>query len=311
MIVLKGNSFPISGTKEVCLSLGVFDGVHIGHINILEKLKQVAREFNLQTLVITLHPDPEKVLNPEARFTVLTPIYNRISYFESLGIDYCYILEVDRNVLSYSCVEFFQKFIYQKFQPRAIVVGEDFRFGRDRKGDVNLLEEYSRSYKFQLHILSHICMFGKKVSSSEIRKAIGEGDIEKAQILLGRLPELSGRVVRGEGRGRQLGFPTANLLTDYEFQIAKGVYIGEAVIREERMPALLYVGTSPSFGGRFLRYEIFIPNYSGNLYGRNVSFLLRQRLREERIFRDKDELQKQLTTDRENLIRYLASLSRV
>lgn len=311
MIVLKGNNLFESGIGNICLTLGVFDGVHIGHKYVLEKTKQVSLELGLKSTVITLHPDPEKILNPQASFTVLTPISKRIDYFKDCGLNYCFILDVDRNVLSYSADKFFMKFIYENFKPCAIVVGEDFRFGRNKEGDVLLLKEYAEHYKFQLYSVSLLNMFGEKVSSSKVREALAEGDIEKTKFLLGRFPELSGMVVSGEGRGRRLGFPTANLLLDYEFQLAKGVYIGDAVLKDDKIPALLYVGTSPSFGGRLLRYEIYIPSFSGLLYGKNITFLVRDRLRDEKFFRDKDEIQRQLQTDRENLIRYLASQSRI
>ena len=122
--------------------------------------------------------------------------------------------------------------------------------------------------------------------------------------MLGRFPEFKGKVVPGEGRGRKLGFPTANVLTDHVFQMKKGVYIGEVIIKEKQMPGLLYVGTSPTFGGKFLRFEIYIPNFTGYLYGKTISFLIQKMLRAEEVFISQEEIRGQLEVDRECLFKH-------
>ncbi len=302
---------PHEAITNVALAIGVFDGVHIGHKMILERLKQLSTELGIKNLVITLSPDPEKIINPDNNFTILTSISDKIASFEEVGIDSCFILEVDKPLLSYDAVDFFENFIHKKFNPKAIVVGEDFRFGANQMGDIELLSELCRKHKIELHVLPFFKSFGEKVSSSRIREVLAKGDIQSAAIMLGRSPKITGRVVPGEGRGRKLGFPTANILPEHEFELASGVYLGEVLIKEESLPALLYIGTKPSFGGKILSREIYIPNFGGYLYGKSISFLIHQMLREEKLFLSKDSIRRQLEVDRECLIRHLSFLSRV
>jgi len=311
MIILNEDKLKNSGIENAALTIGVFDGVHIGHKMILEELKSLSSESGLKNIVITLSPDPEEILHPQTPFTILTSIEDKISELEALGLDYCFILKTDKKMLSYSAVEFFEKVIYQKFSPSLIVIGEDFRFGKNKEGGIDLLEKLAGEYNFRLYVLPFLKMKGKKVGSSGIRKALIDGDIESASCMLGRFPRINGRVVPGEGRGRKLGFPTANILTDYVFQLKKGVYIGEVIIKEKQLPALLYVGTSPTFGGKFLRYEIYIPDFRGYLYGKSISFLIRQMLREEKVFVNEDSIRTQLEVDRECLIEYFTHQNKV
>jgi riboflavin kinase/FMN adenylyltransferase len=311
MVVIKGNNIPEGSLSGACISIGVFDGVHIGHRAILERLIDVSKRLTAPSLVITMHPDPVKVLNPEVSFTILTPLSRKVLYLEELGIEYCFILQLDRNLLSLSALEFFQKFIVHKFSPRAIVVGKDFRFGRDREGNIELLKELSHKFGFQLYALPLLNMENEKVSSSKIREYLMAGKIYEAKILLGRAPEISGKVVPGEGRGRILGYPTANLLPDFEFYLKPGVYAGKVTVSEENRPALLYVGTAPTFGGKVLRYEIYIPEFHGNLYGKNVIFFIEEIIRDEKKFKSREEIIRQLSADKENLIRYFRFITRV
>ncbi|OQX82501.1 MAG: hypothetical protein B6D53_04510 [Candidatus Omnitrophica bacterium 4484_49] len=247
MMVIKGNNIPEGSFSKVSISIGVFDGLHNGHRRVLQKLLEVSKNLNTSSMVVTMHPDPIKILNPEVSFTVLTPLSRKILYLEEMGIDYCFILELDKNLLSLSPLEFFQRFIVDRFSPQAIVVGEDFRFGRNREGDIQLL----------------------------------------------------------------LGYPTANLLPEFEFYLKPGVYVGRVIIGRDTRPALLYVGTSPTFGGEVLRYEIYIPEFSGNLYGRNVIFFIEEIIRDEKKFKSREEIIRQLSADRENLMRYFRFAIRV
>jgi len=205
-------------------------------------------------------------------------------------------------LLEYSPREFFDKFIWERFHPKAIVAGEDFRFGSNREADIDALRKLSGEYKFSLHIAPFLNYKGEKVSSSRIREALSRGEIEDTSYMLSQLPRFSGRVVPGEGRGRKLGFPTANIITDYVFDLKKGVYTGWALIKSKRLPALLYVGTAPTFGGKFLRFEIYIPKFRGYLYGKKMAFEIQNFLREERLFLNKEDIQKQLEIDRECLM---------
>lgn len=311
MIVLKGNNFPGGGIRDVVLTIGVFDGVHIGHREILNETTNTSMQKGFKSLVITLYPDPEKFLDPSAPFTVLTPLSKKLSFFEEFGFDYCFILEVNRELLQLEGKMFFEEFIFRKFYPKEIIVGEDFRFGRGREGDVSLLKELSKEYNFHLKVVPLLEVGGEKVSSSRIRQVLVKGDIESATFMLGRYPEVKGKVVRGEGRGKGLGFPTANIVPEHEFLLLEGVYLGSVDLPGEgRRPALLYVGTTPTFGGKFLRYEIYIPNFHKDLYGKDISFIIQQRLRGEMVFKDKEEIKRQLEMDSRNLVRYLSSLSR-
>ncbi len=310
MIVIKGNNIPEGSIPQVGVSIGVFDGLHCGHRLVLNKLVEICKDLNCPSLVITMHPDPVKILNPEVSLTVLTPTPRKVAYLEEMEIDYCFILELDREILSLSALEFLEKFIVKKFSPRAVVVGEDFRFGRNQEGDIHFLNEISLKFGFQFHVVPLYAFKGKKVSSSIIREYLATGKIREAKSLLGRAPEISGKIVPGEGRGKTLGYPTANLVPDFEFYIKTGVYVGRINLGSELRPALLYVGTAPTFGGNILRYEIYIPEFKGNLYGKNVIFFIEEIIRDEKKFKTKEEILRQLSADRENLVRYLTSVTR-
>jgi len=311
MMVIKGNNIPEGSFSKVSISIGVFDGLHNGHRRVLQKLLEVSKNLNTSSMVVTMHPDPIKILNPEVSFTVLTPLSRKILYLEEMGVDYCFILELDKNLLSLSPLEFFQRFIVDRFSPQAIVVGEDFRFGRNREGDIQLLQDFSQKFGFQFYGLPLLSIGDKKVSSSVIREYLAQGKIQEAKTYLGRVPEICGKIVPGEGRGRTLGYPTANLLPEFEFYLKPGVYVGRVIIGRDTRPALLYAGTSPTFGGEVLRYEIYIPEFSGNLYGRNVIFFIEEIIRDEKKFKSREEIIRQLSADRENLMRYLRFAIRV
>ncbi|MDP8216797.1 MAG: riboflavin kinase [Candidatus Kaelpia imicola] len=256
MILLKESDFSKKDIhKNIVLTLGVFDGVHIGHREIFDLLKSLTSDLDSKSLIITLSPDPEEVLYSDRRFTVISPLDYKIEILSQLGLDYSMVLKTDKELLGCSPREFFDKFIWERFRPKAIVVGEDFRFGRKREADVDGLRKLSSEYKFSLHIVPFLNYKGEKVSSSRIREALLRGEIEDVSYMLSRLPRFSGRVVPGEGRGRKLGFPTANIITDYVFDLKKGVYTGWALLKSKRLPALLYAGTAPTFGGKFLRFR--------------------------------------------------------
>ena len=298
MILLKESDLK----QDSVLTLGVFDGVHIGHREIFGLLKSLALELKSKSLVITLSPNPEEVLYPDKRSTVISPLDYKVELLSELGVDYAMVLKADKELLGYSSRDFFDKFIWAKFKPRAIVTGEDFKFGNKREADIGFLRKLSDEYKFSLHVVPFLNYKKKKVSSSRIRESLSHGEIEDVSYMLSEFPRFIGRVVPGEGRGRKLGFPTANILTDYAFNLKKGVYGGWALIKSERLPALLYVGTAPTFGGKFLRFEIYIPKFRGYLYGKNMGFEIQSFLREERLFSNKEDIQTQLEIDREVLL---------
>ncbi|MDD5613954.1 MAG: riboflavin biosynthesis protein RibF [Candidatus Omnitrophica bacterium] len=306
MILLKESDISKQAFRNAVLTVGVFDGVHKGHIMMLDKLVRLAKDSSSKSIVLTLAPDPEEILFPSDKFTVITPLDEKLKLLSKTGIDYCMVLNVDMELLLYGAIDFFNKYIWERFHPGIILAGEDFKFGKDKKGDIDLLRNLSQSHSFNLEIVPFFDYKGEKISSSRIRKALSDGDIDNANNMLGRPAHFNGSVVPGEGRGRTIGFPTANLVSDYVFTLKKGVYIGKAEIKSSRMPAVLYVGTAPTFGGKFLRYEAYIPNFSGYLYGKKIGFYLHQFLREERHFSGVEEVKEQLGIDRDCLLDYFA-----
>ncbi len=303
MILLEESDFSKKNIYQgAVLTLGVFDGVHIGHREIFDLLRSQALELDSKSLVITLSPDPEEILCPNKRFTLISPLDYKLEILSQLDLDYAMVLKSDKELLGLGPREFFDKYIWERFHPKAIVVGEDFRFGNEREAETDILRKLSSEYKFSLHIVPFLNYKVKKVSSSRIREALSNGEIEDVSYMLSQSPRFNGRVVPGEGRGRKLGFPTANIITDYVFDLKKGVYTGWALLRSKRLPALLYVGTAPTFGGKFLRFEVYIPRFSGYLYGKSMAFEIQSFLREERLFSSKEDIQKQLEIDRESLV---------
>jgi len=288
------------------VTVGSYDGVHIGHQYLLKRMKETAKGLGYHTAVVTFYPRPQAVLAPHRPPRYLTMPAEKITLLSALGLDLTAILPFTRETASTPAAEFVEKLV-QHLKMRQLWVGPDFALGRNREGDVPTLRRLGRQLGFEVQVVEPYVQGGQVVSSTRIRHLLTLGEVRQATALLGRYPGLIGQVVRGAQRGRLLGFPTANLRVLPERAIpADGVYACFAWIGEERHPAVTNVGVRPSFAGTERTVETYLLDFSGNLYGLDLKLEFVERLRSEKRFENLNELRAQIRADAERAAQVLA-----
>lgn len=285
--------------REPCvLALGNFDGVHLGHRRLLEHGLEEAVHLDVELDVLIFEPHPLKVLFPEQGVKLLSTSQERLLYLEEIGVRKVYNLPFTLEMANTSPEEFVEK-ILLPLGVIHVVVGFNYSFGAQGKGNPELLQALGQKHGFGVSVLQAQTLSGKVISSSSIRKALLQGDIELAQALLGRVPCLSGTVVHGEERGRRLGYPTANILTAEDLLIPKrGVYAVWSILDGQRVYGMMNIGKKPTFHEMYdTVVEVHFFNFKGDLYGREIRVFIEQRLRDERKFNGVEELLSQLAND--------------
>lgn len=289
-------------SKNSIIAIGNFDGIHLGHKKILEFLEKKAKINALFSLVLTFSPHPERILGRK-RIKMIQTIYQRVDEIKKSGIETVLIVSFDEKFSSLSSQEFVQKIVVRRLKAKALIVGENFRFGKNREGDISLLLRLAQRYNFQVHSIPPVTREGTIVSSSVIRKYLQEGKIEKANILLGRTYEIKGKVIKGKSRGKTLGFPTANIETKNEI-IPQGVFISTTGIGSEKFPSLTNIGSCPTFNQKETHIESFIINLNKDLYGKDIRIHFLKKIRDEMKFKTQSELSQQIKKDLETAKRY-------
>ncbi|QDT16008.1 bifunctional riboflavin kinase/FAD synthetase [Alienimonas californiensis] len=279
------------------LSVGNFDGVHRGHAAILSELKRLATKRGVPAVAVTFDPHPVAVLRPEFAPALLTTHDRRAELLRAGGADAVVRLPVDRNLLAHSAGQFFERVLLGAFGAVGVVEGGDFRFGKDRVGDVSTLRRWGRPHGWTVETVDAVSIDDAPVSSSRIRALIAEGELTAANRLLGRPHRLAGTVVTGEGRGRTLGFPTANLSELDVLPPAPGVYAGRTTVDGVTYPVALHLGPRPTFDAGPPTAEAHLLDFQGDLYGRRLAVELLDRVRGVRAFADADELKRQVRAD--------------
>lgn len=282
-----------------CLSIGTFDGVHVGHQEIIRNLVMMARQRGLPSVVVTFFPHPDRVLGKkEGRFYLSTP-EEKAEILGSLGVDFVVTHPFDPEVANLSARDFLEN-IKEQIKFRCLVVGYDFALGRKREGTVERLAELSRDFGYELRVIPAVLVNGEVVSSSLIRSLLNEGNIKKVNALLGRPFFLSGTVIRGDGRGRTLGIPTANLDILAERAVPlQGVYAAYALVNRQRIGAVVNVGVRPTFEDDPVapRVEAHLLDFNADLYQEKLTLEFVDRLRDERRFPSKEALVQQIHQD--------------
>lgn len=281
-----------------CVAVGKFDGLHRGHQEILRHLDRAAERDaadgeRSRTVVLTFANNPLSYLVPENCPRPLMSRAQRLAAFADAGVDVCVMVDFDEALSRIPATEFVTDVLVNKLHARHIVMGADFRFGYRGAGDGALLERLGRERGFGAELVEWVeDNGGEQVSSSRIREALAAGDVESAHRMLGRPPTVSGEIVHGDARGRELGFPTANLGGELEgFVPADGVYAGWVVIDEVRREAAISVGNNPTFTPtEQSRVEAFILDFEGDLYGKSMDVLFTHRLRGTVAFESLDAL---------------------
>src|SRR6266436_2554919 len=279
------------------VALGAFDGIHLGHRAILGTAVAQARQGRLQAVACTFDRHPMEVLQPGRAPLPITTLDERLELIGETGIDTTVVIPFTQSVAAVEAKTFVQDVLIEALRAREIVVGFNHRFGRGARGDTGLLESLAGPLGFRAHIVPALMVDGVTVSSSEIRGALQRGDLPRAARLLGRHYAIQGEVVRGAGRGRTLGFPTANVKTARPLLLPPGVYACQVDVEDTRYQAVINVGVRPTFGETELAVEAHLLDFSGDLYGRRIRLTFLRRLRDERKFPNVEALRNQIALD--------------
>jgi riboflavin kinase/FMN adenylyltransferase len=288
-----------NGSRKTCLAIGVFDGVHLGHQQIIRQTVADARQHDAIALVITFDRHPSTVVAPDRVPPLIYSLPQKLGAIESLGADTLLLVHFDRAFSGQTGEAFIRGLARDLGKIQSICVGADFIFGHQRNGNVTLLKKLGDELGFTVHGLAAVSLDNQIVSSTRIREAIRSGNLDAASQMLGRPYAISGRVVAGDGVGRKLGFPTANLDTAGLVLPPNGVYLGLAKIGEKPQPAALNIGFRPTLatGGSQLRVEAHLLDFSGDLYSRELEIEIGEKLRDERKFGSFEELKAQIARD--------------
>jgi riboflavin kinase/FMN adenylyltransferase len=304
MEVIKSFAKLSSFSSASILAIGNFDGIHLGHQRILELLKAKAKNHSLPSLVLTFSPHPDKILGRKTVKMIQT-LDQRVEEIRKFGIEAVLIVPFDQKFSSLSGQDFIQNIVVNILKAKVVIVGENFRFGKNREGDISLLRQSASRFNFEVYSIPPVVKDGLVVSSSLIRNFLQDGNVEKANDLLGRLYEVEGKVIKGKSRGKALGFPTANIQTENEI-IPPGVFISTARINSKSFPSLTNVGNRPTFHQKETIIECYIINLNKNLYGEKIRVNFIKKIRSEVKFKTPDDLSQQIKKDLEEAKNYFS-----
>jgi riboflavin kinase / FMN adenylyltransferase len=300
MKVIRGYSGEPLGPYPVG-TIGNFDGHHLGHQALLKQVIKTAHQAQGTALVVTFHPHPVKILAPTADLRFLTDEREKVARFERAGIDGVVFLEFTQTFASLSPEAFADQILSKELGLKEVFVGQHFAFGHKRAGTINDLTFFGHRFGFIVHPTPPVMIAGSVVSSTRIRQLILSGEVNQASDLLGRHYAITGVVTPGEGRGRTLGWPTANLQLPSDRVVpADGIYASITVIKHERHDSVAYIGTRPTFAGADRLLEVTILDGTHNLYGHNLTVEFIDRIREDVHFDEVAALRRQIASDVES-----------
>ncbi|MGA3295401.1 MAG: bifunctional riboflavin kinase/FAD synthetase [Candidatus Acidiferrales bacterium] len=294
--------------RPAVLTVGNFDGVHLGHQKILGTVGALARQTNRVPALLTFYPHPSKVLRPSEAPRLLMTLDQRLDAIGETGIEAALVLRFDAELANVSAEDFVRRFLVETLAAQVVLVGGDFRFGHRQAGDVKLLAELGKHWGFAVEVVPPVIENGIVVSSSAIRSVVYEGRVEEARLLLGRPYALAGEIRTGTGQGRSLVVPTLNLATEQEALPKNGVYATEAIVNGKEYRAATNVGTRPTFDGARVTIESYLFDFNENLTGGKMEVRFWSRLRDERKFSGPDALRGQVLKDIEAAKDYFREL---
>lgn len=296
--------------KKTIITLGTFDGVHIGHQKIIEKLILNAKASNCDSLVLTFFPHPRMVLQEQSEIQLLNTIEERTSLLKKTGLDNLIIHPFDKAFSRLTAEEFVKNVLVDQLNIQKIVIGHDHRFGRNRTANIDDLVEFGEKYGFEVEQISAQEIEAISVSSTKIRSALEVGNINLANQYLGYAYFLTGNVKKGKQLGRTIGFPTANLKIEENYKLIpqKGVYIVSSILNEAIVYGMMNIGINPTVGGESISIEIYFLDFNDDLYDQKIQVNLLQRIRSEEKFGSIDLLKVQLEKDKNTVIAFLKNL---
>jgi riboflavin kinase / FMN adenylyltransferase len=295
--------------KNPIVTVGTFDGVHLGHQYIFKHLLKSAENFRGEPVVITLWPHPRMIVHPGGtEIMILNTLEEKIELIKFQGIKHFIILPFSKEFSQLSSSQFIEEYLHKRIGIKGLIMGYDHRFGKDRLGDSEQLKGCAQKYGFFIENVDAFCIKDKKISSTKIRDALFSGDIELANSMLSRNYSISGVVENGYKIGRNLGFPTANIRPDYNYKLipSDGVYAVKVLVGDNEFPGMLNIGHRPTVnkGNENKSIEVHIIGFNGDLYGKQITLVFYKRIRSEMKFNSLDELKAQLENDKKMVINY-------
>jgi len=305
--------------QRLVVTIGVFDGIHLGHQRVIEELLAYARELGepggqspVVPAVVTFDPVPAQVLSPETFPGLLTQTDYKLRLLEGLGMQLVFVIVFDKALAEMSPEHFVREVLVEKLGAEGVVVGHDWRFGSGGAGDCSEITALGKRYGFGVRQTEPYLVDGRPVSSTLVRARVLEGDLESAGRLLGRRYALYGSVTKGSGVGRELGFRTANIDPESRILPPDGIYAASVRFDAQELPGALYIGTSPSVKEQSQRtVEVHILDYCGELYGTKIEVVILKRLRDERKFPNRDSLRNQIAQDIERTRQFMEDIRQV
>jgi len=279
------------------IAIGNFDGVHLGHIKVLQKVLKEARKFDGDAIALTFNPHPIKVLKQSKSFYGITTLEEKIIEISKTGLDYLLIFTFSKEFASFSAEVFAEKILKGELNVRKVIIGYNFTFGHKGEGDGEKLKLLGNKFGFEVEIFPSQKMNGEEISSSAIRTLILSGNIKKASLFLGKNYSIKGKVIKGAGIGKKLGFPTANLLPEKNLLPPYGVYATITKINGISYKSVTSLGTRPTFKGEIFCFETFIFDFNKKIYGERIDVEFVDKIRDEIVFSSKKELISQIESD--------------
>ncbi len=279
------------------LTIGNYDGVHIGHQRIIKRVIEVAGSMGGTPMLMTFHPHPLSILRPERHLGLLMPFYIKKRFIEGYGIEVLIAMEFTDTLRNTLPEVFVNDMLMEKIGIKALIVGYDFKFGRGGSGNTETLKDMCSSKGIYFEAVDAVTLDGDKVGSNRIRRLILEGNVHRASQLLGRPYFIEGKVIGGEKRGRAIGYPTINLDTSFDIIPKQGVYISEIGLESNRFPSVTNIGRNPTFNGKKLTIESFILDFNEDIYGKDIALYFHDHIRDEKRFNSPEELKEQISKD--------------
>ena len=307
------NSIPdFKSEKKTILTLGTFDGVHMGHQKIIQKLIQNASDYNCESLILTFFPHPRMVLQEGSDIKLLNTIDEKSALLEKMGLDNLIIHPFDKDFSRLTAEEFVKTILVEALNIQKIIIGYDHRFGRNRSANIDDLILYGKQYNFEVEQISAQEIDDVSISSTKIRNAILNGNMALANDYLGYNYIINGTVIKGKQLGRTIGFPTANLKIEEDYKLIpkNGVYVVKSTINQETVFGLMNIGTNPTVNGEDLSIEIHFVNFDADLYNSKIEISIIERIRDEQKFDSIELLKLQIQKDKETAISFIEKTSK-
>ena len=294
-------------SKSSVVTIGTFDGVHKGHQKIFKKVINASKQSNLSSVVLSFFPHPRIILNKYNDIKMIDTLDEKIDHLEKIGIDHLIIHPFDKKFSLLSADQFIKEYLLEKLKLKHIVIGYDHRFGKGREASVTDLKEYSREFNFVVDEIDAQEIEKIAISSTKIRNSINAGDLKTTKTYLGRFFNLTGKVVKGDGLGKQINYPTANISIEEDYKIIPkdGVYYIKTKIDNKLFNGMMNIGHRPTIGSKEKSIEVYLFNFDRDIYDKIISIDVVEKIRDEKKFSSIEALKTQLARDEEHCLKLI------